>query len=87
MRFLQVVLDNCPSKANMPCDRSVPTALEAQLYFYAMVVISRKIGKKNLRVIKKADNSTLVCMAVQLVKKDLGTLTKSRSLVPLRVVT
>lgn len=70
----------------MPYDMSVPTGFETQLYFSAIALMSRTVGKKKLNIFRNAVNSTLLGMAVQLMQEAWDVLSKFCSLGSLQVV-
>lgn len=47
-RLLQLVLENIQTKAHSLYQMSVPTSLEALLYFHAMSLIRREVSRKKL---------------------------------------
>lgn len=53
------------------------TAVEAQLYFNAMALITKEAGRKNINIVRNVVHSKLTVMAVQIVQKALDTLTLS----------
>lgn len=62
VRLLQSVLDDSQAKAQIPYQMSVPTGLKAQLYFHAIALLSREVGKKKLNIFQKAVNTMLVVL-------------------------
>lgn len=53
-----------------PNAKSVPTALEAQLYLHAMRLICREVGTKKINNVRNALNSAMAGMAIQTVQKS-----------------
>lgn len=86
VHFLQLMLDNSQAKAKTMSDISLPASLHVDLCFHAILLISRDVGKKKLKVNRHAVNSTLVSMAASLVHNALDALTKSCSVGLLRAL-
>lgn len=53
----------------MPLEISVPTALEPQLDFHSLDVMSREVEMKKLNIFQNIMNETLAGMVVQAVRK------------------
>lgn len=71
------MLDNSQTKAHFQYEMSVPTAFVAQLYFHAVVLLSRDVKIKNSNIVQKAMKRTMVGMVFQLVRKAWDPLTSS----------
>lgn len=62
---LQLVLDNSLAKAHKPLEMIILTALESQLYFLAVALMSRDVVRKNLNIVRKVVNSAMASKAAQ----------------------
>lgn len=68
----------------IPYEVSLPIAPEAKLYFLAIALMNREVGREVLNDIGNTVNNTLTGMAVKLVQTDSDALMKACSLGPLR---
>lgn len=75
--FLHLVFNNSQVQGKMSHEMSVLTSFEAQLHRFAMVLMSRRIGKKMLNIIRNPVNRTHEIISVQLLKKAWDALKKS----------
>lgn len=57
----------CGNK-QMMYEMSVSTLIEAQVYFHAMILMSREVNKKKVKIVRNVVDSTLLVMSVQPVK-------------------
>lgn len=69
-RFVQQVVDDSQSEANMTYRMSMPTLVDASLYLHAILLKSKADGKKMLIINLSSVNSELPCMVAQLVQKS-----------------
>lgn len=76
VRLLQLVIDKSCAKAKISFEVTVSVVLEAKLHFQAMVLVSRKVCKKNLSVYQNEVNSMLTDLAAQILRKAWNALTK-----------
>lgn len=65
--LLHIVVYNGQSKAHLPNEMKVLTALDVQLYSYSGALMSREAGTKRLNIVQNAMNSTKAGMVIQLV--------------------
>lgn len=61
-----MILDSNQAKAKRLCEMGIPSAFEAQLYFYGLVSMSGDARKKILNITCNVMNSTLAGMTAQL---------------------
>lgn len=66
--ILQLVLSIGPVKGHLPSGMSRLTEFEAQLYFYAVAMMSREARKKMLNIFRNEVNTAMESMPVQLVQ-------------------
>lgn len=65
---------------------NAPIVLETHLGYHLFIVMSRNVGKKKLKIVQNAANSTLAGMMLQLVHDEWNEITKFCSLELLRAV-
>lgn len=84
---LKLVVDNSLAKEQEPYEMRVQKTFEAALLCCnALALMSSKVGRKTLNIIRNAASSKLVGMAVQLVQTARDELKKSCSSEPLLLV-
>lgn len=70
-RFLQLELNSRYPKGKIKYERSAPTTFEAQIYFHAIIFMSREAVKKKLNIFCDARNNTLAGMNAYLCRMPM----------------